>query len=1025
MSVSRAPALAFRLVLGWALTLCAYLPAFAQLAEVPLFQLHQMHWTVQTGAPSGMIAMTQTRDGYIWVVASGGLFRFDGVKFERVQQVAGVPLPTSQIYALWARPAGGLWVGYLFGGASFIGEDGTSQHYSTQDGLPPNTAMSFAEDGGRMWIGTSRGLFRLEGGRWTQAETAWQFPPVQVNQLELDGAGTLWAYTDDSLYFRRRGERHFELGLRQANHTKWSYLLKSPDGQVWLAQHRLGLSELKAPQVGNALAMTWQNFPESAAELLVLMIDRDRMLWHASSNGLKRIPLLRQDRTATQSTPASKDVTAPIRLLGETPIALMQDREGNAWVISDGGLSRFRSSAFLRVGLERASRGAALTAAGDGSIWVSDSDHGLHRLRNGLRQESLPSSHENFSALHRDHNGTLWLGGRHSSIYRSSSKGLVEWRPQHTHKASGIQAIASQKDGTLWVSVIRGGVYRVVDNRWMLWGGLAALPREPATSMTVDAAGRLWLGYVHNRLAVVDGNQVRVYSAADGLATGPVQVMAVSGRDVWIGGEKGLARFDGKRFHSVLNSDGLRFGSIAGLIQRAGGELWLNTSDGAVFIDANEVRNIVANPAHLARSRLFDHNDGFPGAVQLLSTWPTAIESTDGRLWFTTSSGVVTLAPRPLPRNMVTPNVYLKSITVDGQRTSIEGHRRSVIALPTKPRVIQLAYTAPSFTMPERVQFRYRLKGSAMGWEDVGTRREAFFTGLRPGNYRFEVVAANESGVWNNAGASVDFVVPPTFVQSRTFLALCVAAIACALWVLFFLRMRQVKAKLQWRSEARLLERERIARDLHDTFLQGVQGLMLRFQSAAERIPDGERARELMEDALDRADRILADGRDKVAELRTSVCMDLPDALAMSGSELARDYGVAFQASVEGSRRALDPLVLDEAFHIGSEAMANAFRHARATRVQVVTVFGRRQLEIRVSDDGSGFDLSGVKDGHWGLKGLRERAARVRGNLSISSKPGVGSTVQLQLPGSWAYKDARRRRWNWRKLLGMHQEDPT
>ncbi|MCF5930812.1 ATPase, partial [Xanthomonas perforans] len=150
--------------------------------------------------------------------------------------------------------------------------------------------MSFAEDGGRMWIGTSRGLFRLEGGRWTQAETAWQFPPVQVNQLELDGAGTLWAYTDDSLYFRRRGERHFELGLRQANHTKWSYLLKSPDGQVWLAQHRLGLSELKAPQVGNALAMTWQNFPESAAELLVLMIDRDRMLWHASSNGLKRIP---------------------------------------------------------------------------------------------------------------------------------------------------------------------------------------------------------------------------------------------------------------------------------------------------------------------------------------------------------------------------------------------------------------------------------------------------------------------------------------------------------------------------------------------------------------------------------------------------------------------------------------------------------------------------------------------------------------------------------------------------------------
>ncbi|WP_426802420.1 sensor histidine kinase [Xanthomonas campestris] len=1024
--MSRAAVLALRLALGWTLMLCGCLPAFAQLADVPLSHLHQMHWTVQNGAPSGMMDMTQTRDGYIWVVANGGLFRFDGVAFERIRQIAGIPLPTSQIYGLWARPAGGLWLGYLFGGATFIAEDGTSRHYATQDGLPPNTAVSFAEDGdGRMWIGTTRGLFRLEGRRWKRAETTWQFPPINVPELKLDDAGTLWAYTDDSLYFHRRGQHHFELALNAKGDAKPGYLIKGPDGHVWLARQRSGLTELRTPQIGSALAVDWYDYPGSDGRVLELMIDRDRNLWHASSDGLKRIALDDDGHAAARGAAESEAASAPIPLQGKTPVALMQDRENNVWAISDGWLSRFRTSAFSRVGLYHAAGGVALTAAGDGSIWVTDPDRGLHRLRDGVKRESLPSSPENYSVLHRDHNGTLWLGGRGSSIYRSSAKGLKEWRPDKTSGGSGIQAIASQKDGTLWVSVIRVGVYRVVDNRWTLWGGLAGLPREPATSLTVDAAGRLWLGYVQNRLAVVDGDQVDVYSAADGLATGAVQVMAVSGRDVWIGGEKGLARFDGTRFHSVLNSEGLRFGGVTGLIQRAGRELWLNTNEGAVFIDANEVRNIVANPAHLARFRLFDHHDGFPGAAQVLSPWPTAIESTDARLWFTTSNGVVALAPGPLPSNTVRPKVYVKSVTVDGHHTSIEGPSRSVLTLSTRPRVIQIAYTAPSFTMPERVQFRYRLQGSAMGWEDVGTRREAFFTGLRPGNYRFEVVAANESGIWNDTAASVDFVVPPTFLQSRTFLVLCVAATGGAFWLLFFLRMRQVKAKLQWRSEVRLLERERIARDLHDTFLQGVQGLMLRFQSAAERIPDGERARELMEDALDRADRILADGRDKVAELRTSVSLDLPDALAMSGSELARDYGVAFQASLEGSRRALDPLVLEEAFHIGSEAMANAFRHAHATRVQVVTVFGRRQLEIRVSDDGSGFDLSGVKDGHWGLKGLHERAARVRGTLTIWSNPGVGTAVQLQLPASWAYKEARRRRWNWRKLLGLHQEEPT
>lgn len=305
-------------------------------------------------------------------------------------------------------------------------------------------------------------------------------------------------------------------------------------------------------------------------------------------------------------------------------------------------------------------------------------------------------------------------------------------------------------------------------------------------------------------------------------------------------------------------------------------------------------------------------------------------------------------------------------------------------------------------------------------------RRVAYFTGLPAGSYRFQVIASNDSGVWNETGASLEFVIPPTFLQSRKFIVMSVAAISAALWLLYVLRMRRMKAQLESRNEERLLERERIARELHDTFLQGVQGLVLRFQFATERIPEEMPARKLMEDALDRADRVLAEGRDKVSELRASVSLNLPEALKMVGNELSRDYAVSFHADVEGTTRELNPLVEEEAFRIGSEALTNAFRHARATHIRATVVFGRRRFELRVVDDGSGFDVLQLKPGRWGLKGIRERAETIRGKIALSSQPGAGTTIELHVPAKLAYRKDAGSRWNWRSALGLpNRMDPT
>lgn len=1014
---------AFASVLG--MFLCT--PAYALPADIALSQLHHTQWTEQNGAPSGISAIVQTRDGYMWMVSNGRLFRFDGVEFERINHSGASPLPAEKIYALYAPPSGGLWVSYLYGGATFIG-DGTVRSYFVDEGLPRNSVVSFAQEStGQMWAGTTRGLLRLEAGRWSFVHDTWQIPQLGVLELILDRDGTLWVLTQPGLYFLRRGARHFEMGLQLPEELWNQVLIASPDGVACLVRNDLGITELHPPKAGTQVVPRWRAGGFGSKESFpYALVDRDSNFWVSISGHVTRLPMSRDDASAPSAHEASAPAPEHIRLAGEIAGPMLEDREGNIWVASSGGLDKFRASAFVKIPLAQTSYGtAALAAADDGSVWIRTYSGSLHRFEGGLERESVRTPTQPFGVLHRDHAGRLWVGGQGRSIYHRRGNRWIEWRAEDGPEGVSILAIASQPDGALWVSILRAGVYRVIDNRWTLWGGLAELPRDPATALALDFNGRLWLGYVDGRIAVVDRGRLMVYDAADGLSTGAVQVIAARGRNIWIGGEKGLNWFDGRRFHSVQGNQKHAFANVTGVVEKAHGDLWLNTSEGAALIQAGEVRKLVADPGHPVQFLLFNHLDGMPGAFGQLGP-TTTVESTDGRIWMSTTNGVVTLAPRWPVRNPIVPNVYIKSITVDGARSGIEPSKPSTLQLSTNPHVLQISYTAPSFAIPERVNFKYRLEGSDIGWQDAGTRREAHFTKLPPGRYRFQVIASNDSGVWNETGASLAFVIPPTFIQSREFIVLCAAAISAALWLLFVLRMRQVKAQLLSRNEERLMERERIARELHDTFLQGVQGLMLRFQSATERIPEEEPARKLMEDALDRADRVLAEGRDKVADLRASVSLNLPEALMMVGNELSRDYTVSFQGAIEGATRELNPLVQEEALRIGAEALSNAFRHARATRIGMTIVFGRRRFEIRVVDDGSGFDVSSVKPGRWGLKGIRERAGKIRGKVNIASQPGAGTTVELHIPAGLAYRKAAGTRWNWRRGQGLaNMEDPT
>jgi signal transduction histidine kinase len=320
---------------------------------------------------------------------------------------------------------------------------------------------------------------------------------------------------------------------------------------------------------------------------------------------------------------------------------------------------------------------------------------------------------------------------------------------------------------------------------------------------------------------------------------------------------------------------------------------------------------------------------------------------------------------------------------------------------------VRFDYDGLSLTIPERVKFRYKLKGLNQGWVDAGLRRQAFFTNLAPGSYVFEVLACNNDGVWTSTPAVWRFVIRPAYYQTLWFKAALWTTAVLLLWLFYFYRLRQITAEIHSRLNERQKERERIARELHDTLLQGFQGLVLRFQAILNHIPEDDSLRASVRNALLRADEVLIEGRDRVREIRSESSHDLPNLLESFGHSQASE-STSFQLLVVGAVVALKPLICGEVYSIAREALANAFRHASASKVEAELTYDRAQFKLSIRDNGTGMDeqtVSGGRLGHWGLQGMGERANLTGGKLSIWSQPGAGTEIDLVISGRLAYAE--------------------
>jgi signal transduction histidine kinase len=414
--------------------------------------------------------------------------------------------------------------------------------------------------------------------------------------------------------------------------------------------------------------------------------------------------------------------------------------------------------------------------------------------------------------------------------------------------------------------------------------------------------------------------------------------------------------------------------------------------------------------------RIYDVFDGFRSGFALFNA---ATRTNDGRLWFANDNVAQVIDPHGPRANKYVPPVHIESLIADHKEIALTGK----VELPPLTQSLEIRYTGLSMAVPQKVLFKYRLEGHDSNWEEAGTRRQAFYNDLPPGKYEFRVIACNNDGLWNEAGETLAFSVQPAWYQTVWFRVLCGLAILVVVTLLYQLRVRQIAQYLNARLEERLAERTRIARELHDTLLQSVQALILNVDAAtrqvSRKVPENMQAREALEKALARADNVMSEGRSRVLNLRTAIDStdDLPQAFANVCKDLASDNGVPCTMTVEGEPRALDPKVQDELFWIGREALQNASNHASAKAIEVQCIFASDTLRIRIRDDGVGFDLNdssvATRPGHWGLKGMNERATSIGAKVEIWSRSGAGTEIEVSIPAKLAYLKRSQSWFSW------------
>ncbi len=958
-------------------------------------------WRIQDGVLSGTpVAVTQTADGYLWIGTRVGLVRFDGVRFVPWTPPDGTHLRSSSVASLLGARDGSLW----------IGTDGGLSHWDKQHLtnylIKPERISSIIEDrNGTVWFTRGRGsdadggLCQIIGTGMRCYGKADGLPGSNAAlALVEDTLGNLWIGSDTAVVrWKPGGSSAHTWGLKSVEGMDGvTGLAANPDGSVWagiaLAGRGLGLQQL--------VQGAWKPFvtPELDGSTLVvrtLFRDRENALWIGTTNqGIYRILGRKVDHFHSTDGLSSDWV-----------LRFFEDREGNLWVATSKGIDCFRD---LRVATFSTREGLttpevdSVLAARDGTVWVGgdvalDAIHrdGVSSLQAG---KGLPGNQ--VTSLLEDHTGRLWVGiDKTMSIYKNGRFTRID-RPDGS-PIGLVTGMTEDVDNNIWVETI--GPPRTLSRiRDLKVQEAFPVPQMPgARKVAADPEGGIWLGLRNGDLARYRHGKTEIFPFKHEENSVVDQLIVTSDGSVLGATPVGVIGWKDGKQQTLTIRNRLPCDAVNALIEDSQRNLWLYTQCGLVEIADTEMQRWWGQPDITVHFKTFDVFDGVqPGSAP----FGAAARSPDGRLWFANGVALQMIDPNHLTGNALPPPVHVEQVVADRKNYS----PRKDLRLPPLTRDLEIDYTALSFVVPQKVLFRYRLDGRDSAWQEPGTRRQAFYSDLRPGRYRFRVIACNNDGVWNEAGATLDFIVTPAWFQTSWFRILCVVFGVAILGALHKLRLRQIARTISIRFDERLAERTRMARDLHDTFLQTIQGSKLVADRALKPSTDAIRMRQAVEQLSVWLGRATEEGRAALNSLRTTTTQtnDLAEALRRVTENGLIPSSMAVTFSVVGDAREMHPIVRDEIYRIGYEAIRNAFAHSSASRLDVELGYAN-DLALRVSDSGTGIDPAIAdtgKDGHFGLQGMRERAARIGGKLTIVSSTNSGTEIKLIVPGNIIFR---------------------
>lgn len=947
----------------------AVMPVAAVPAPPPYQSFAQLQHSVVANAddPLGAVrSAVQDRDGFIWLATQDGLVRFDGVAFTRPFDTQLHPY--NPPFVMLLSPNGDsadMWIGHRIGGLTHI-VNGMVTHYEGA-GFPAGTIFALERDhDGILWAIATKGVARLIEGTWQALPPSMGWTDPHPGGFHVEKAtGNIYAFDNQpkGLVLYRGADR----------------FVPASDNEVWRAAADLpsGVTAWNVPTSSNA-------DPQ---------VMRDGTLWAPDARGLARVHWRGKPDDATARVDR---FTTADGLSSNSIYAFLDDFEGDVWVATGAGLDRFRRPQFTPRIFPDAVTTPSMAIDVAGTLWIADAQSSPYRITQDGVIAQVSDIGAGISTMTAEPDGSVWFAGTTGiQRWKDGKVTSIQVPPALSEVQHRFLQLAHDDQGDLWTNAHTFGLYRAHGGIWQRENGRDGFPAEDPQFVTAGPDHSIWVTYPGGDIFVRKNGITRRFASV------PMKValmLALDHNDVWVGGSDGIARIRQGRVQWLRLAGAPAPLDVSGIVRGQDGSLWIASRTGVDRIRTPALAHFDSEPNEAVPTEHFDKSEGVGENFAPFFGTPSLLVDRAGDIWHASLSGISTAQPDLVSTNRVKPRVFIESVTTEhGIHPATPG-----LELPGLTQSLRIDYTAPMMRRPEHGRFEYMLDGVDNGWQSAGTRRTAFYTRLGPGSYSFRVRAFNEDGVRSDQDATYAFRIAPTWYQTLAFRLACVVLlVAIASWI-YTLRLRAITTRMRIRHD----ERERIARDLHDTLLQGFQGLILRFQAVRRHVPtDPEKAIAMIDDALTRADGVMEEGRDKVASLREveGAEADLPAAILAASDELIEQRPVAFELAVHGKPRRLKASVHEEVYRVVREAMINALHHSGGDRVEVTLEYGRRLLEVTVRDNGVGFDAGLAQERHWGVAGMHERADAIGAQLGIWSRPGSGTEVSLRVDGRRSY----------------------